>query len=449
MLRSVLLVFASIAFLGILAVLVARLAGPNPRPRTSPRAELTPAFEPINSPASRVPAPTTDPRPAATTTRAAVASPTAARATASPDLFFERPWPLDEQIGWLTAQRCATPTPPVSNQNDNLPADGSPSCQGVIYGTTDGGATWARQYLGRVLVHTIAFVDRDHGWAVGTSHPQCLDLGCPTTLLRTTDGGASWTDAYDAAYTIDQPAFVSASDGWAVGVDCADRTPGENACAVRLLVSSDGGQNWSVAALGQSAAPMPMTVALSRPSQKDGWLALSGPQTSALLVTHDGAQSWQTLKSPIPGGSPATLNLDFVDSRHGWLLAGGQPSAGNQEKSLFSTSDGGATWKQLSAGAASTRSSISVSGKGMTGGYVVADGLQFLSPEIGWLTLGRFGLLHTVDGGANWTPSPIPNQADGFIAYRFANSRVVWALTPRSLSASTDGGASWRESGLP
>ena len=367
----------------------------------------------------------------------------------SSDLFFERPWPLDARTGWLTAQRCVTPTPPATSQNGIPPADASPICQGVIFGTTNGGATWTRQYLGRVQVQTIAFVDRDHGWAVGTSQPQCLDLGCPTTLLRTTDGGATWTNAYDTAYTIDQPAFVSPSDGWMMAVDCSDRPVGGNACAVKVLVSSDGGQNWKVVALGQYAAPTPMTVALSRPTQKDGWLALSGPKTSALFVTHDGAQNWQTLKSPISGGWPATLNLDFVDPRHGWLLAGGQPSAGNQEKSLFSTSDGGATWNQLSDGASSTVSSISVNRKGMTGGYVAAKGLQFLSPSVGWLSLGRFGLLRTDDGGASWTPVAIPNQADGFIAYHFASSQVAWALTPRSLSVTTDGDASWREVGLP
>ena len=276
-----------------------------------------------------------------------------------------------------------------------------------------------------------------------------MDLGCPTTLLRTTDGGATWTDVYDAVYTIDQPAFVSASDGWVVGVDCADRPVGENACAVKVLNSSDGGENWKVVALGQYAAPTPMTVALSRPTEKDGWLALSTLKTSALLVTHDGAQSWKTLKSPIPGGWPATLNLDFVDPWHGWLLAGGQPSAGSQEKSLFSTSDGGLTWTEVGVGAAGTVSSISVNGKGITSGYVAADGLELLTPGIGWLSLGRFGLLRTDDGGANWTPVPIPNQADGFIAYRFANFQVGWALTPRSLSASTDGGANWRDVGLP
>jgi photosystem II stability/assembly factor-like uncharacterized protein len=71
-----------------------------------------------------------------------------------------------------------------------------------------------------------------------------------------------------------------------------------------------------------------------------------------LYVTHDGAKSWQTVKPNIDFGLEGSKRdlrqIDFVDAAHGWALIvdnADDPAGGHD--SLYRTSDGGATWKQL------------------------------------------------------------------------------------------------------
>lgn len=65
-----------------------------------------------------------------------------------------------------------------------------------------------------------------------------------------------------------------------------------------------------------------------------------------LYVTHDGAQSWQVINPGIDFGREGTgqgSQLDFVDAATGWWLV-----RNGDQNILYSTTDGGATWAQLS-----------------------------------------------------------------------------------------------------
>lgn len=54
---------------------------------------------------------------------------------------------------------------------------------GTVFGSTDGGTTWAEQTRGAAVeIVALRFVDSAHGWAVGESND----------LLQTTDGGEHW-----------------------------------------------------------------------------------------------------------------------------------------------------------------------------------------------------------------------------------------------------------------
>ena len=67
---------------------------------------------------------------------------------------------------------------------------------GLIVHTTDGGATWQRQFSGPVQFEGVDFVDALHGWAP-TDENQLFATGTGATeIVRTTDGGASWTVQY-------------------------------------------------------------------------------------------------------------------------------------------------------------------------------------------------------------------------------------------------------------
>ncbi len=71
-----------------------------------------------------------------------------------------------------------------------------------------------------------------------------------------------------------------------------------------------------------------------------------------LRVTHDGAKSWQTVKSSLNFG-PATvdravLQIDFVDATHGWaVISDNFSQSPDGTYCLYRTLDGGATWTNL------------------------------------------------------------------------------------------------------
>src|ERR1039457_1096932 len=83
--------------------------------------------------------------------------------------------------------------------------------QGLVYATTDAGATWtARDTGASVTLHAISFSDANHGFVAGEGG----------TLLATADGGKTWqtrntgsTEHLLAIFTLGDRAWVSGFDG--------------------------------------------------------------------------------------------------------------------------------------------------------------------------------------------------------------------------------------------
>jgi photosystem II stability/assembly factor-like uncharacterized protein len=100
-----------------------------------------------------------------------------------------------------------------------------------------------------------------------------------------------------------------------------------------------------------SGTPDEWGTALDFLNQDTGWLAVEtgkGPTfTITVERTTNGGSSWQA--STITTGSiPGGLDLDFTGPRDGWLLAMSTPAAGLMSKAIYSTSDGGRTWEEVS-----------------------------------------------------------------------------------------------------
>ena len=99
---------------------------------------------------------------------------------------------------------------------------------GVVFATTDGGATWRQQASTSAIDPTsVAFANSRDGWVIGT--PQA---DTDAILLATTNGGATWkkqnTGTTDNFHSV---AFANAKDGWAVGDES-------------IIATTNGGATW-------------------------------------------------------------------------------------------------------------------------------------------------------------------------------------------------------------
>ncbi len=211
---------------------------------------------------------------------------------------------INAGTGWLVVKR----------------ATGAAFSVGALFGTTDGGHTWAR--LSLPMGEPVRFVDSLHGWTAG--------LG---GLFRTANGGLSWDavslgidsggDMRPPRYRL--PRFDDALHGLAPVVQVS-----ETETRVTFFATADGGDSWQVVstqtvsagadvplALGSAQAGravlQPDVTEVQMVSPQTGWAkAARGAcgaggctQTSWLLRTDDGGDSWTTL--PLPGDAAATV----------------------------------------------------------------------------------------------------------------------------------------------
>jgi photosystem II stability/assembly factor-like uncharacterized protein len=204
----------------------------------------------------------------------------------------------------------------------------------------------------------ITFRDPSVGWATG---------GCIKSSLyffRTEDGGRSWHrqmipdgSAYYGPCQCDvwtsSPVFTSPADGsFMLTVStqttfCQKDAQGVQNCRsaehvtrASVYVSHDGGSSWTPYGL-------PETGDLARPpvfvDARSGWFTTykagsQFPTMDKLYTTQDGGLTWRTITVSAPAGT-----LDFVSDQVGWSFDPfGQPAP-----ALFATKDSGRTWQAL------------------------------------------------------------------------------------------------------
>jgi photosystem II stability/assembly factor-like uncharacterized protein len=111
---------------------------------------------------------------------------------------------------------------------------------------------------------------------------------------------------------------------------------------------------------------------------------------------------------------------------------------------LYSTADGGQTWTLVS-GSLTPGTGIASPGVGLPiGGYT--GPMVFSSDAAGWITSPRDGLVHSTDGGANWS---IALQDDNLQDMHFADADHGWAVSGIMFWSTDDGGVNWTSHSLP
>jgi photosystem II stability/assembly factor-like uncharacterized protein len=188
--------------------------------------------------------------------------------------------------------------------------------------------TWTEFAPGlRKNLTNVQFRSATLGWAVGWK----------STILRTTNGGRTWiTTSVPRGISLEGIDMVTNKVGWAVGcsgphVPYADLSAGYGAVVLR---TTDGGKHW---AFKLNRTTKPGLAGVDFTDAKHG-VAVG---TSGLVArTTNGGKTWwyRTV------GSSTLRDVAFTDASSG-VAVGGDTGTRSANGVIWSTTDGGVTWK--------------------------------------------------------------------------------------------------------
>jgi len=264
---------------------------------------------------------------------------------------------------------------------------------GTLYRTKDGGLTWQNS-MTPFSGGDLNFIDANNGWMLADLGVGAGSMG--VSIFQTMDGGATW----DQKYTND-PNLSNAGDSVPLGGLKNGLTPLNVQTAwiygvvyspgnVYLFRTDDGGENWSPVSVELPAGAENSEVGIDRDQMKfvsatNGFITLRmvGDATqTAIYITRDSGNTWTLTPTLIPNGGASDFlsseeaviyngeqfyvtrdaartwtiippdikfgesfaGMDFVDASSGWVLT---LDPTNNHRSLYRTSDGGATWSPI------------------------------------------------------------------------------------------------------
>ena len=275
------------------------------------------------------------------------------------------------------------------------------------------GGTWTAQQSGvGKNLHSVAFADATHGWAVG-------DLG---TILRTTDGGAHWTVLNSGTGSNRQSvAFPDTTHGWAVDQDGG------------IVHTTDGGTHWTP----QQSHNAYMLTSVAFIDAEHGWAV---GFHRLILTTTDGGAHWTSQASRYRS---FLWSVAFADANNGWAVG--------DDGVVLTTKNGGVHWwTQREAGPSERLFSVAFPRSGTVarrprqGWAVGASGLEPQGVFGGYrLNAGYDTVLKTADAGAHWIPQT-PGVVNWLHSVAFADPTHGWAVgEDGAILTTTNSGADW------
>jgi len=155
-----------------------------------------------------------------------------------------------------------------------------------------------------------------------------------------------------------------------------------------------------------------------------------------------------TLRTSLEGQALSDGKTFSLDADTKWQFCYGGAAAGSNEKFLFHTDDGGATWTLISRTTLGNPPAEAGVGALPNGNGVSA--LFFQDANKGWLGLSSPGhnLLRSTDGGHNWSEVVVPGL-DASVPVNFitfTTSLSGYFTTPDGTWTTSDGGVNWTKS---
>lgn len=272
------------------------------------------------------------------------------------DVYF-----VDAATGWL-----------VCDRSDFKPRSEGES-RSYLLKTTDGGGSWTRvEATGAdkdVRLVRVVFAGRERGWTFGEAG----------ALYATEDGGLTWSRrVLPTRHLLLGGAFLDAQRGWLVGAGAT------------ALYTTDGGTTWREGQVESRGA-----------SQSE-----SGDASAARLTNVSAPQRLAGVQRP-PLQTALKLSarlraVTFVNARRGFAVGSGGR--------IFTTTNGGATWRELDSGVANDLLDV-----------------KFFDEAEGFAAGEGGTLLHTRDGGATWRIVP-SGTTHALERLSFAGRTRAWAV---------------------
>jgi photosystem II stability/assembly factor-like uncharacterized protein len=277
----------------------------------------------------------------------------------------------------------------------------------------------------------------------------CIGVGqaAAATPVTSADGLWTWARPLPLGYPAGDSGLALAPR-W-VGADAvAAEAPGALYVATTqndLLRTTDGGATWGwsrTSAVGGFEQPE----AVDFVSSTEGWVAgldATGENGLVLHTVNDGA-TWQP-STTLPGltmlPGAALVDVRFTDPSSGFVVAGEDLETLGWVASC--TTDGGTTWSSPAALPAGGGSDYSVLDAFAPSGPATAVCME-TDVNVGG-TSGVVRTYRTTDGGASWTETGALKGEPYVDDVAFSSPDDGWATGSVSLWHTTDGGVTWQK----
>jgi len=212
-----------------------------------------------------------------------------------------------------------------------------------IFQTSDGGKTWNRTYtndpnlaeasdtlpLGGIK-NLILPLDAETAWVGGVVYATGQ-----TYLFRSDDGGKTWfninlvlpENTAESELSLQDMVFITPKNGL-LALRITSETP-----QTIVYITEDGGNTW-----------------VQSPAAFEGYGILETPSASEMIfytadqfyVTKDAGVTIQQISPEIKFGD-SIIDMSFANSQTGWVIT----ASPSNERTLYKTTDGGATWTPL------------------------------------------------------------------------------------------------------
>jgi photosystem II stability/assembly factor-like uncharacterized protein len=323
---------------------------------------------------------------------------------------------------------------------------------GAIFKTTDGAANWARVYSaatnGAAANPAVAVV-------INPQDSNIVYAGTANGIIKSTDGGANWRTANTGLPkpSLSIPVYGSGcTTGLCVRVLAIDPLTPETIYAVvtslpntssRVFKSIDGGVSWGDASSGlfvSSDNPQDftgyayVTSLVIDPQNPDTlYAAANAGSSSGLFKSTDGGANWIRDGLPRTGGVALAIDPRNPNTLYAWGTY--SPPDG-----VLKSTDGGASW--------------SAANSGLPPGYdeILSLTIDPQNPDTLYASVGGChttpctysGVFKSTDGGTSWRGSGLAySTPPTIVAINPINPTTVYAGTSTGVVKSLDGGATW------